>query len=94
MRYDELRDYFKQKLPSNDVEMKYIYARNNFNGAAKYFVDELESFIIYPDGIRFAKGIYYNSDDVEKINELLQTPFDDRLTEDMRHKQERMRERA
>lgn len=94
MRYDELRDYLKQQMPSNDVEMKYIYARNNFNGAAKYFIDGLEAFTIYPADIKFGKSMYYSIGDFEKINELLQTPLDDRLTEDIRHKQERIDQRA
>lgn len=95
MRYDELRDYFKQESPSNDIKMKYIYAQGKLiNGVARYYIDGIEFLMIFSSGVHFVSDVMYSSEDINHISSLLQTPFSERLTEDMRHKQERMIQRA
>lgn len=60
MRYDELRDYFKQKSPSNDIKMKYIYAQGKLiNGVAKYYIDGIEFLIIFSSEAQFALSLIH-----------------------------------
>ncbi|MEY2374796.1 hypothetical protein AB3X83_04355 [Lentilactobacillus buchneri] len=53
MRYDEFEDILKSQLPGNEVKIKYIYARNSFEGACKYFINDREFLMISSTNIQF-----------------------------------------
>lgn len=90
MRYDELRDILKSQLPGNEVKIKYIYARNAFEGACKYFINDREFLMISSTNIQFTQGIVLTVTDISQIKELLETPVKQRLSDEMLEQQEKI----
>lgn len=90
MRYDELRDILKSQLPGNEVKIKYIYARNSFEGACKYFINGRGLLAISASNVQFNQGIVLTVNDISRIKELLETPVKQRLSNEMLEKQEKI----